>query len=190
VQGRSDALELARMAYIPDINPFAAFTGGLSQAVGAMVILPTTIPEIQGRIAEERAMLRSTEAMLRQAKNDRAAGFVAALFALRNSERRARVYETIILPRADQALAGARQAYTTGTGSFSDLVESQRTMLDIRLMIAESRVEREKRLAELEEIAGVDVETLAPTTLPATTQSARITGFQPVRTVQARVENP
>src|SRR3954469_11025597 len=72
VQGRTDALELARMAYIPDINPMAGFTGGVSQMVGAMLILPTTIPEIQGRIDEERAMLRSTEAMLRQAKNDRA----------------------------------------------------------------------------------------------------------------------
>jgi outer membrane protein TolC len=160
VQGRSDALELARQAYIPDINPFAAFTGGMSQAIGAMVVIPTTIPEIQGRIDEERAMLRSTQAMLRQAKNDRAASFVAALFALRNGERRARVYETIILPRAEQALAGARQAYATGTGSFSDLVESQRTLLDIRLMIVESHIEREMRLAELEEIAGVDVETL------------------------------
>ena len=31
----------------------------------------------------------------------------------------------------------------------------------MRLMIAEARVEREKRLAELEALAGVDIETLA-----------------------------
>jgi cobalt-zinc-cadmium efflux system outer membrane protein len=40
VAGRKDAIELARMAYIPDINPMGAFTGGASQMVGAMVVLP------------------------------------------------------------------------------------------------------------------------------------------------------
>jgi hypothetical protein len=36
-------------------------------------------------------------------------------------------------------------------------------------MIAEARIEREKRLAELEALAGVDIETLAaPATQPTT----------------------
>src|SRR5439155_10956182 len=44
VKGREDALELARLAYIPDINPMAAFTGSISQSVGAVVMLPTALP--------------------------------------------------------------------------------------------------------------------------------------------------
>jgi outer membrane protein TolC len=161
------------MAYIPDINPMAAFTGGASQMVGAMVVLPTTIPEIRGRIDEARAMLRASEAMLRQTRSDRAAGFVAALYALRNAERQAAVFRETILPRAQQALAASRQSYATGTGSFTDLIDSQRTLLDVRLMVAEAQVEREKRLAELEALAGVDVETLArSTTAPSTGPTA------------------
>jgi outer membrane protein TolC len=169
VRGRKDALELARMAYIPDINPIAAFTGGVSQVIGAMVVLPTTLPEIRGRINESRAVLRSTEAMLRQARSDRAAGFVAALYTLRNSERQATFLEQQVLPQAQQVLDSARQAYATGTGSFIDLIDSRRTLLDIRLLIAEQKIEREKRLAELETLAGVDVETLGTSaTQPAT----------------------
>ncbi|HEX8521531.1 MAG TPA: TolC family protein [Tepidisphaeraceae bacterium] len=160
VQGRKDAVELARMAYIPDINPMAAFTGSISQMAGAMIVIPTTIPEIRGKIDETRAMLRASQAMLRQTRSDRAASFVAALYTLRNAERQADVYERLILPRAQQVLSSARQAYTTGSGSFMDLIESQRMVLDVRLMIVESRAEREKRLAELEALAGVDVETL------------------------------
>jgi outer membrane protein TolC len=167
VAGRKDALELARMGFIPDINPFAGFTGGLSQSVGAVIILPTTIPEIRGKIDESRAMLRASEAMLRQTRADRASGFVAALYVMRNSERQVILFEQIILPRAEQALASARQAYATGAGTFIDLIDSQRTLLDVRLMIVEARIEREKRLAELEALAGVDIETLAtPTTRP------------------------
>src|SRR4051812_12332400 len=46
VEGRADAITLAKMDFIPDINPVVALTGNVSQVVGAMVILPTTIPEI------------------------------------------------------------------------------------------------------------------------------------------------
>ena len=63
-----------------------------------------------------------------------------------------------------------RQNYSTGTSSFLDLIETQRTVLEIRVMIAESQIEREKQLAELEALAGVDIETLAPPTSRPTTQ--------------------
>lgn len=172
VAGRQDALELARMAYIPDINPFAAFTGSLSQSIGAMLVLPTTLPEIRGKIDESRAMLNSTRAMFRQTRADRAASFVGALYALRNAERQAAVFEDAILPRAQQTLASLRQSYAAGNATFTDLIDAQRTLLDVRLMIAEARMEREKRLAELEALAGVDIETLAaPTTQPTTKPS-------------------
>jgi outer membrane protein, heavy metal efflux system len=166
VSGRREALELARMAYIPDINPAAAFTGGVSQAISAMVVLPTTIPEIKGRIREARAMRDAAEAQLRQARRDRAARFVAALVVLRNSERQAALFRDAILPQAQQVLASARDLYATGGGSFSDLIEAQRTLLDVRFMVAEAQIEREKRLAELEMLAGVDVETIGPTAGP------------------------
>ncbi|HEV8379686.1 MAG TPA: TolC family protein [Tepidisphaeraceae bacterium] len=172
VAGRQDALELARMAYIPDINPMAGFTGSISQMIGAMVVLPTTIPEIKGKIDESRAMLRSTQAVLRQTRSDRAASFVAALYAMRSAERQGSVFQDAILPRAQQTLAAMRQAYAAGTASFTDLIDTQRTLLDVRLMIAEAQIEREKRLAELEALTGVDIETLAaPATQPATKPS-------------------
>ena len=160
VASRKDALELARMQYIPDINPAAAFTGSV-QTLGAMVILPTTIPAIRASIAEARAMLRSTEAMARQARADRGANFVAALYALRNAETQVSLFKETVLPKAEQALASSRQAYSAGQIGFIELIDSQRTLLDVRLMIAQARIAREKQLAELEALAGIDVETLA-----------------------------
>jgi outer membrane protein TolC len=153
-------LELARMRFIPDVNPMAVFTGSVSQTVGAMVVLPTMVPAIRASIAEARAMLRSTEAMARQARADRAASFVAALWAMRNAEKLVALYRDTVLPKAEQALASSRQAYAAGQIAFVELIDSQRTLLDVRLMIAQARVEREKRLAELEALAGVDVEAL------------------------------
>ena len=173
VQGRGDALELARMRYIPDINPMAGFTGSVEQFVGAMVSLPTVIPEIRGAIREARADLRRMQATYRQTRLDRAASFVAALYALRNSERQVEVFEKQILPRAEQAVRVARESYATGGTSFTDLIDIHRTLLDVRLMVAEAKAAREKSLAELEALAGVDIETIAPaTTQPTTTPVA------------------
>ncbi len=162
VKGREDALELARLAYLPDINPSGGFTGSVSQFAGAMIMLPTTIPMIRGQIEESRAMLRSVQAMARQSERDRAAGFVADLYVMRNAQRQANFFEQRIIPAAQQALDSSRQAYAAGTVGFVELVDAQRTLLDVRLMVAEARIEREKRLADMEALAGLDVETLHP----------------------------
>ena len=168
VAGRQEALELARMRYIPDINPQFAFTGGLSQAIGAAVMLPTNLPAIQGAIAESQANLRSSQAASRQAGRDRAASFVAALCFLRNAERQAELFQNPILPLAEQAMNSSRASYTAGTVAYSDLIDSQRTLLNVRLLTAQVRIEREKRLAELESLAGTDIETLDAKPQPAT----------------------
>ena len=175
VAGRSDALELARLRYIPDITPQVSITGSISQMVGAMVMLPTNMPAIKGAIEESASMLRSAQAASRQTQRDRAAGFVAALYFMRDAERQARLFEQDVLPLAQQAMSSSRQAYTAGSVSYVDLIDSQRTLLNVRLMTAQVRIEREKRLAELEALAGTDIETLAgdpqpagaPTTMPA-----------------------
>jgi outer membrane protein TolC len=177
LQGQRNALELARMAYIPDINPMGAITGSVSQSLGAMVMLPTNLPMIRGQINEAQAMLRSMQAMTRQTQNDRAASFVAALYALRNAERQIAFLQDRILPAAQQVLGSSRQAYASGTVGFADLIDSQRTLLEVRRMIAEVKIAREQRLADLEALAGVDIETLAqPTTSPATRPTTQNAG--------------
>jgi outer membrane protein TolC len=172
VQGRQNALELARQAYIPDISPTGAFTGNVSQAIGAMVMVPTNLPRIRGAIDEARAMLKGTQAMARQTRSDTAADFVARLYAMRNAERQAQVFEEQIMPAAEQVVATTRQAYGVGSAALADLVDAQRVLLDVRLMAAEARIEREIQLAALEAIAAVDIETLTePATAPATTRA-------------------
>jgi outer membrane protein TolC len=172
VRGRSDALELARMQYIPDINPFAGFTGTASQLVGLGLSIPTFLPEVEGMVKEARADLRATQAMYRQAKLDRAAQVVAAVYAMRNSERQAELFEQRIGPAAERIVDNTRQSYATGTGSFLDLVDAQRTLLEVRLTAVEARAAREKSLADLEALLGLDVETLtSAATRPATARA-------------------
>lgn len=168
-EGRSDTLELARMQWIPDINPSFLFTGNVSQALGATVMLPTTIAEIRGGIREAEAMLRAGEAMLRQTRSDRAATLVATLVALRNSERQATLFETTLVPLADRVLSNTRQTYAAGSAMYLDLLEAQGMVLETRLMAIEAHAARDKRLAELEALMGTDIETLSAS--PAATRT-------------------
>jgi cobalt-zinc-cadmium efflux system outer membrane protein len=160
VAGRSDAIELARLAYLPDFGPSASINGSLSRSLGSMVMLPTRAPAIRAAINEAQAMAQSSQAMLRQARQDRAASFVANLYLLRRAERQVGLYRERVLPAAEQLVNSSRSAYAAGTIEFADLVDSQRMVLTVRRMAAESQIDREQRLAELEALAAVDIETL------------------------------
>lgn len=172
VRGRSDALELARMQWIPNITPSAMFTGGIAQAIGAGIMLPTNVVAIRGGIREAEAMLRGSEAALRQVRSDRAALLVATLVALRNSERQARLFENEIIPLAEGVLTNARQGYAAGSAMYLDVLDAERVLLDARLVVAESRTAREQRLAELEALMGTDIETLLNAASPTPTNDA------------------
>jgi len=170
VAGRADALELARLQYIPDINPMAGLTGSAEQLVGLGLSIPTFLPRVQGMVKEARADLQAAQAMYRQTRLDRTAQVVAALYALRNTERQAELFERQIVPAAERIVGNVRESYSRGAGTFLDLVEAQRTLLEVRLTAVEARAAREKRLADLEALIGLDVETLAtPPTQPSST---------------------
>ena len=55
----------------------------------------------------------------------------------------------------------SQQSYAAGSADLLELIEAQRALLDVRLLIAEVRIERERRAAEIEQLAGIDLETLA-----------------------------
>jgi cobalt-zinc-cadmium efflux system outer membrane protein len=176
VAGRIDAIELARLAYLPDLIPSASIMGGVSQVVGAMIMLPTRIPAIRAAIDEAEAMARSAKGMLRQTEKDRAASFVANLYIMRNAERQTELYRRRVVPAARQLVSSSQNAYAAGAVGFADLIDSERMLISVRRMVAQAQIEREKRLAEVEALAGVDIETLArpenasaakPASLPA-----------------------
>jgi outer membrane protein TolC len=161
VRGRADALDLARLQYLPDFNPFFAFTGSLTRSLGVGVPLPTTLPQIRAGVDAADANLRRAQALSRQARSDQAARYVAALVALRDSERQAAWFEASILPGARQVVDSTRQAYVAGSAELIEMLGAEAVLLDVRRTIARARIERERRLVEVEELAGVDVETLS-----------------------------
>jgi outer membrane protein TolC len=160
VAGREDALALAKLQWIPDINPSFGFTGSISQMVGAAVMLPTTQREIRGAIRESEAMLEASRAVLEQTRRERAAAFVATLIALRDAERQTQWFAERIIPAAERNASASRQSYSTGSVTLTEVLAAEESVLESKFASARVKVEREKHLARLESLAGVDVETL------------------------------
>jgi outer membrane protein TolC len=160
-QARADALERARLEWVPDINPSVSIMGTATQAIGAAVMLPTTVTQIEGGIREAGAMLRGSQAMLRQAQREKAAMVVATLVLLRDAERQAALFEESILPAAGRIANVMQQRYAAGATSYLDLIDAQEMLLEARMVLAEARAAREQRLAELEELIGADIEAIA-----------------------------
>ncbi|MGD9658375.1 MAG: hypothetical protein AB7U61_12205, partial [Methylocystis sp.] len=84
----------------------------------------------------------------------------------------------LIMPIVEQLINSSLESYAEGTVQFAELIDSQRTYISVRLLVAEARIEREKRLAELEALAGVDIETLGRPETPGTERPERASAQQ------------
>jgi cobalt-zinc-cadmium efflux system outer membrane protein len=69
----------------------------------------------------------------------------------------ATLYHTTILPQAVQNLEAARVGYRTGKGGFLDLIDTQRALRGFQYEYYRALVDREHRLAELEQVIGTDL---------------------------------
>lgn len=161
VVGRADALELARLRWIPDFSPTASFTGSVSQALGAMITLPTTAASIRAGIREAEANLRSAQATLRQRSSDRVAEYVSLLVVYRNAQRQRAFLEQSLLPATLRLSDSDARAYESGAGTFAEVVESRRSLLKVKELSAAAHAEMDKAIVEIECCLGVDIESIA-----------------------------
>lgn len=160
VQGRTDALELARMRWIPDISPTLSITGSIAQAIGAMVTLPTTVPEIRAGIRAAEAELRAAEAMLRQSRTERIGEYVALVISLRRAQEKAALFRNVIEPAAQRLSEARTRSYEAGGGALKDVIDARQMWLETRVVIAKADSAADKAVVDIECCLGADIETI------------------------------
>jgi len=160
VEGQEDALERAKMMYLPDISPAFSITGSIAKTIGAMIMLPSNLAAVRAEVAQMRSMVRATEAMLRQTKLERHAEFVATLVGVRDYERQIELFRERIVPSSRLVMELSEQSYASGRTEFMELIDSHHLFTESRLALLEASAGREKKIAALEALAGVDVEAI------------------------------
>lgn len=162
-------LALARREYYPDFVvglDYIVVGGGTTPASedgkDAVVLRGgVTLPIWRGRLlAAEREAVQALEAA--RASRDAATSRVLfevsdGLTRVRTAAETVKLYETTLVPQAEQSLKAATIAYEADRADFLNLLDSQRALLDFRLGYHRALVDFQQRLAELERAVGSDL---------------------------------
>jgi outer membrane protein TolC len=84
---------------------------------------------------------------------------VSTIFRLRDARRQIDLYQTTLLPKANESLAATQRAYSAGASTFVDLVDAQRILLVFELAEARAITDHNQARTTLEELIG---ESLVP----------------------------
>jgi cobalt-zinc-cadmium efflux system outer membrane protein len=153
------SIALARKSKVPD------FSFGLEVDVkadptmfrpSASMTLPIWRDKVAAEIAAAQRDRQSAEARLTAEQVKLAAELASTLFMYREALRNELLLGDELLPRARQSLDAAQVGYVNARSSFLDVLDAQRTLLDLELERIEARTQRELALANLSlVIAGV-----------------------------------
>jgi cobalt-zinc-cadmium efflux system outer membrane protein len=146
------AIQLAQTAQVPDILGSIKADAIASPTIVTpeiKITLPIWRDKIAALIAGAEAAKLSAEARLSAEQIALAVEFVEKSFMFRAASRNLELFTKRILPKAHQSLEVAQSGYASSKVDFINVIDAERTLLDVRLSAIEARVQRELALAEL-----------------------------------------
>ena len=165
VQRSEQSRALAQRQYYPDFNvSFRRFQNfQANDGFGAYVAMSIpfafwTKPKYDAGVQEAAAAVEVARAQQHTLENLTRFQVNDLLAKLRATDQVATLYRTTILPQAEQSLEAARVGYRAGKGGFLDLIDTQRAWRGFQLEYFKALVDRQHRLAELEQVVGITLD--------------------------------
>lgn len=173
-------LDLAKKGYFPD------FTVGFETIDTGQAMIPGTpdsgkdplIATVSINLpiwwdkysAGEREALARYQAFRKEhsnRENNLLADLKLAVYKYQDAERKINLYKDTLVPKAEQSLEVSLQAYEAGLGTFLDLIDSIRSLLEFQLSYERAFTDKAQRLAELEMLVGREIPRMDATPKPA-----------------------
>ena len=167
IRAAEAARKLARLKARPDFGLGLSYTvtGRRTDANPAdngrdplFLMLDVSLPiwAARNRAAVREAEARRAAAQLARADklHELSAALRTALYHHRDARRKVGLFRDTLIPKIQQALTASQAAFAAGKGSFLDIIDSERTLLEFRLMGERARADQAVSLAELEMLAG------------------------------------
>ncbi|MDP3597835.1 MAG: TolC family protein [Nitrospirota bacterium] len=165
VQRNEQSHALAQRQYYPDFNVavqrFQNYQA--NDGFGAYVAMSIpfafwTKPKYDAGVQEAAAAVSAARAQHRTLENLTRFQINDLLSKLKAADRVATLYRTTILPQAGQSMEAARAGYRAGKAGFLDLIDAQRAWREFQLEYFKALVDQQHRLAELEQVVGIDLD--------------------------------
>jgi outer membrane protein TolC len=164
IQRNEQAHALAQRQYYPDFDVAVQRFHNFQASDGFGAYLAMNLPFAFWTKPKYDAAVHETAAGIASARADRHALENMTRFQIQNLLAKARanwevavLYKTTVLPQAEQGVAAARAGYRAGRSGFLDLIEADRAWRGFQLEYHRALVEREHRLAELEQVVGAEL---------------------------------
>ncbi len=91
--------------------------------------------------------------------NQITAGIHRAWFEHTDADRRVRLFETTLIPKAEESLRASLAGFRAGETSFLDLLDTERTLLEFAVSAERAKADRGQALARLNRLVGETVPT-------------------------------
>ncbi len=173
LESKRIGVQIAREESLPDLTVGLAYTvigerGGLDldkngdDAILATFSLNLPLWRENYDARERGAMAERLAAAGRKADslNTLTAQLQQALFDHQDAVRRATLYRDTLVPKAEESLEAALSSYTQDQADFLDLIEAQRTLLEFKLTLERTLVERATSYAHVEQLVGAPLSSL------------------------------
>lgn len=152
-------IELARRESWPDVMVGVEYMDNIGMAPDeTMVMVGINLPIWRENYAaarrEARAERNASVARRENLERELEADLRMALFRVRDAERKIRLYHRSLQPLARQTYDSLIGAYRAGDTDFIDLIDAQRTVLDVELSGRRAVADHIQRVAELERLTG------------------------------------
>lgn len=109
------------------------------------------------RVQEADANYQMADASLQSMRNMVRAEVESAFYKVEQAARSVRIFQSTIVPQAEQSLMASRAAYENNKVDFLMLLDSQRTLRDLKLAAHQALADFGTRLAELEFAVGIEL---------------------------------
>ena len=160
-------IDLAKKSYFPDFT-FGLLGIDTSQALnpatpdsGKDAIIATVSINVPVWWNKYRAEVREAQSRYNGFLNERidlenrlTADLKLVGYRYRDAERKIDLYRDALVPKAIQSLEVTLRSYEAGEGTFLDLIDSERALLEFQLAFERAFADRAQRLAELEMLLG------------------------------------
>lgn len=119
--------------------------------------LPIWQTKYRAGVREANKMIESTQAALEAAETQTSYDVQDASFKLLTARRSLDLYKTALVPQAEARFNASEAGYRTGKVDFLDLLESERFLLNARVMTVMAEGNVGMQLARLERAVGTDL---------------------------------
>lgn len=109
------------------------------------------------RVQEADANYQMATANLQSMRNMVRAEVESAFYKVEQAARSVRIFQNTVVPQAEQSLMASRAAYENNKTDFLMLLDSQRTLRDLKLAAHQALADFGTRLAELELAVGAEL---------------------------------